>query len=57
MTPIHKKCTICKQILPIDNFEIATKEGYRRAKCKTCVSIKNFVKRKPERTEDDALRP
>ena len=48
-----KQCNMCKQILPIDNFEIATKEGYRRGKCKTCVCIKNFVKRKPERTEDD----
>ena len=48
-----KKCNMCKQILPIDNFEIATKDGYRRGNCKTCVCIKNFVKRKPERTEDD----
>ena len=39
--------------LPIDNFEIATKDGYRRGQCKTCVSINKFVKRKPERTEDD----
>ena len=48
-----KQCNRCNKILPIDNFEIATKEGYRRGECKTCVSIKNFVKRKPERTEDD----
>lgn len=44
---------MCKQSLPIDNFEIATKDGYRRGQCKTCVSINRFVKRKPERTEDD----
>lgn len=48
-----KQCTICKQILPIDNFAIATKDGHRRGECKTCVSIKTFVKRKPEKTEDD----
>ncbi len=48
-----KQCNICKQILPIDNFAIATKDGHRRGECKTCVSIKTFVKRKPEKTEDD----
>ena len=31
-----KQCTMCKQILPIDNFAIATKDGYRRGKCKPC---------------------
>ena len=31
-----KQCTMCKQILPIENFQIATKEGYRRGKCKPC---------------------
>jgi len=48
-----KQCTICKQILPIDNFAIVTKDGRRKKQCKTCVSINKFVKRKPERTEDD----
>ena len=31
-----KQCTMCKQILPIENFQIATKEGHRRGKCKPC---------------------
>tara|TARA_B000000557_G_scaffold119464_1_gene96969 strand:- start:42 stop:1094 length:1053 start_codon:yes stop_codon:yes gene_type:complete len=48
-----KQCSRCNKILPIDDFKIATKEGHRRGECKTCVSIKNFIKRKPGRTEDD----
>ena len=31
-----KQCNMCKQILPIENFHIAGKDGYRRGKCKPC---------------------
>ena len=39
MTQI-KKCKGCKESLPIDNFAIATKDGYRRGdselQCRAC---------------------
>ena len=38
----EKQCTSCKKIQPVENFAIATKEGYRRGACKLCVSIQKF---------------
>ena len=32
----HKKCTMCKKTLPVENFSLATKQGHRRGKCKPC---------------------
>jgi len=40
-----KKCTSCGKILPIDDFAIATKDGYRRGKCKPC-QTEHFQKSK-----------
>ncbi len=48
-----KQCKRCNKILPIDDFEIATKAGHRRGECRTCGSIIEFINRKPGRTEDD----
>ena len=48
-----KQCKRCDEILPIDDFEVATKDGYRRGECKTCGCIVEFIKRKSGRTEDD----
>ena len=53
ITSKTKQCTRCNKILPIDDFEIATKEGHRRGKCIECEKIKDFINRKPGRTEDD----
>ena len=48
-----KQCKRCNKILPIDDFEVATKDGYRRGECRTCGCIIEFINRKPGRTEDD----
>jgi len=32
----HKKCTMCKKELPIENFALCDKYGGRRGKCKPC---------------------
>ena len=48
-----KQCKRCNQILPIDDFEVATRDGFRRRECRTCGRIVEFIKRKPGRTEDD----
>ena len=33
---LSKKCIMCGKVLPIDNFQVATKDGYRRLRCKPC---------------------
>ena len=48
-----KQCKRCNKILPIDDFEVSTKDGYRRGECRTCGRIIEFINRKPGRTEDD----
>ena len=48
-----KQCKRCNQLLPIDDFEVATRDGFRRRECRTCGRIVEFIKRKPGRTEDD----
>jgi len=48
-----KQCKRCNQVLPIDDFEVATRDGFRRRECRTCGRIVEFIKRKPGRTEDD----
>ena len=48
-----KQCKRCNQILPIDDFEVATRDGFRRCECRTCGLIVVFINRKPGRTEDD----
>ena len=53
ITSKTRQCTRCNKILPIDDFEIATKEGHRRGECRECGKIKDFISRKPGRTEDD----
>ena len=53
ITSKTKQCKRCNKILPIDDFEVATKDGYRRGECRTCGCIIEFINRKPGRTEDD----